>query len=234
MSAKLVVRPIAHRTLRSSIVQTLREAIQRRRLAPGARLSDSELATQLGVSHSTVREALHQLTHERLVVSTPHRGFFVAGFTLDDLIDLLEMRGLLEGRIAEAVANELTDADFEDLAAAIAAIGRADEGDHGTFWEADLAFHDVILRRCTKTVLVELWTSLSSRLTMLELLFHETFEAGLGAAQDHHRAYLAELGARDPERARRAAEDHYRHPVERLRRIQTGGKEVSGGGEPRR
>ena len=76
------MRPVRHRTLRSNIVQTLREAIQQRRLAPGARLSDSELAAQLGVSHSTVREALHQLTHERLVVSAPHRGFFVAGFTL--------------------------------------------------------------------------------------------------------------------------------------------------------
>jgi len=230
VSDKKVVRPITHRTLRSSIVQTLREAIQQRRLAPGARLSDSELATQLGVSHSTMREALYQLTHERLVVSTPHRGFFVAGFTLDDLIDLLEMRGLLEGRIAEAVATELTDADLTELAAATAAIGHADADDRGTFWDTDFVFHEVVLRRCTKTVLVELWMSLSSRLTMLELLFHETFEASLGTSQDHHNAYLAELTARDPERARRAAEEHYRHPVERLRRIQTQAKEVSSGG----
>jgi DNA-binding GntR family transcriptional regulator len=224
------VQPIRHRTLRANIVQTLREAIQQRRLAPGTRLSDSELAAQLGVSHSTVREALHQLTHERLVVSAPHRGFFVAGFTLDDQIDLLEMRGLLEGRIAEAVAHDLTDADFAALAEAAAAIKRIQQADNGTFWDADRAFHEIILRRCTKTVVVELWSSLSSRLTMQELLFHDAFMAGLSDAHAHHLAYLEELRTRDPGRARRAAEDHYRNPVECLRRVRARAKEVAGGG----
>jgi DNA-binding GntR family transcriptional regulator len=224
------VQPIRHRTLRANIVQTLREAIQQRRLAPGTRLSDSELAAQLGVSHSTVREALHQLTHERLVVSAPHRGFFVAGFTLDDQIDLLEMRGLLEGRIAEAVVHDLTDADLQELEAAAAAIKRTQEGENGTFWDVDYAFHEIILRRCTKTVLVDLWSSLSSRLMMLELLFHDAFAAGLSDAHVHHLAYIAELRARDPGRARRAAEDHYRNPVECLRRVQAQAKEVAGGG----
>jgi DNA-binding GntR family transcriptional regulator len=224
MSGKLTVRPVRHRTLRSNVVQTLREAIQQHRLAPGMRLSDSELAAQLGVSHSTVREALHQLTHERLVVNAPHRGFFVAGFTLDDLVDLLEMRGLLEGRIAEAVATELTDDDFARLAAAAAAMGRIGEGEISTFWDADRAFHEIILQRCAKTVLVELWNSLSSRLTMLEILFHDTFVSGLGSAQEHHLGYVEELRARDPVRARRAAEDHYRSPVGRLREAQARGE----------
>ncbi len=220
MSSKLTVRPVRHRTLRSNVVQTLREAIQQHRLTPGTRLSDGELAAQLGVSHSTVREALHQLTHERLVVNAPHRGFFVAGFTFGDLVDLLEMRGLLEGRIAEAVANELTDDDLAQLAAAAAEMGRTQLDEITAFWEADRAFHEIIVRRCSKTVLVELWTSLSSRLTMQEILFHDTFVSGLGAAQDHHVVYLEELRARDPARARRAAEKHYRAPVERLRRAQ--------------
>jgi DNA-binding GntR family transcriptional regulator len=210
-------------------VQTLREAIQQRQLAPGARLSDSELAAQLGVSHSTVREALHQLTHERLVVSAPHRGFFVAGFTLDDLIDLLEMRGLLEGRIAEVVASELTADDFAELAAAVTAIGRAEQGEREIFWDADRAFHETILRRCKKTILVELWLALSSRLTMLELLFHDAFMAGLAESRAHHLAYLEELRTRDPQRARQAAEAHYRSPIADLRRARAQAKEVAGG-----
>jgi len=223
------LRPIQHRTLRSTVAHNLREAIQQRRLLPGARLRDDELAVQLGVSHSTVREALHQLTHERLVVSAPHRGFFVAGFAFGDLIDLLEMRGLLEGRIAEAVAHELTDDDFAALAAAAEAIGQSAPNDGNAFWDADLAFHEIILRRCTKTILVELWSTLSSRLTMLELLFHDTFAASLAESRAHHLAYREQLHARDPRRARHAAEEHYRHPVEGLRRFQAQAEEVADG-----
>lgn len=220
MSSKPSVRPIRHRTLRSSIVQNLREAIQQHRLAPGTRLSDSELAAQLGVSHSTVREALHQLTHERLVISAPHRGFFVAGFTLDDVIDLLEMRGLLEGRIAEAVATMLTDEDLAQLEAAALSMGRIQLSEVSGFWDADRAFHEIIVQRCSKTVPVELWNSLSSRLAMLEILHHDSFASRFDAAQDFHLTYLEELRTRDPARARRAAEEHYRIPAERLRGTQ--------------
>jgi DNA-binding GntR family transcriptional regulator len=210
--------PVVRRTLRSSIVQSVRVAIQQQRLAPGTRLSDTELAGQLGVSHSTVREALHQLTHERLVVSSPHRGFFVAGFTIDDMIDLLETRGVLEGRIAEVVAPQLAASEHGELAAAALAIRYDEQGYHHAFWDADRAFHQRIVRRCPKSILVELWSSLTSRQTLFELLFHEVFEAGLIDSQAHHLAYCAGLRTGDPARARQAAEDHYHRPVERLRR----------------
>lgn len=74
----LILGPVERRTLRANIVQTVREAIRRQRLAPGMRL---------GVSLSTVREVLHQLAHERLVINSPHHRFFVAGFTLDDMVE---------------------------------------------------------------------------------------------------------------------------------------------------
>ncbi len=224
------MQPIRHRTRRANVAQTLREAIQRRQLAPGARLSDDELAQQLGVSHSTVREALHQLTHERLVIRSPYRGFFVAGFTVADLTDLLEMRGLLEGRIAEAAATALLDDDLVALTTAAQAIGQANPGDGSGFWEADLAFHEIIVRCSAKAVPVELWSTLSSRLMLVELLFHEAFAASLIESRAHHLAYIEELRARDPSRARQAAEEHYRRPIERLRHLQAQAQEGTGAG----
>jgi len=209
--------PIVRRTLRSNIVQSVRIAIQQQHLMPGARLSDTELASQLGVSHSTVREALHQLTHEGLVVNFPHRGFFVAGFTIDDMIDLLETRGLLEGRIAEVVVPQLTVEDLAELTTAAQAIQYDAREDYHAFWEADRAFHHLIIRRCTKAILVELWSSLTSRQTLFEILFHAIFKSGLVDSQAHHLAYCEGLRSGDPARARRAAEEHYLRSVERLR-----------------
>jgi DNA-binding GntR family transcriptional regulator len=224
-----VLGPVARRTVRAGVVETVREAIQQQRLAPGTRLSDSELGVQLGVSHSTVREALHQLTHERLVISSPHRGFFVAGFTIDDMIDLLETRGMLEGRIAEVVAPRLDRGALAQLAAAAAAIRYDDAEPNNAFWESDLAFHQLIVGRCPKTILTELWSTLSSRLTLLELLFHDSFEASLADSRAHHLEYYAGLRTGDPAQARQAAEDHYRNPIERLRRARATGKEGSAG-----
>lgn len=224
-----VLGPVARRTVRAGVVDTVREAIQQQRLAPGMRLSDSELGSQLGVSHSTVREALHELTHERLVINLPHRGFFVAGFTLDDMIDLLEMRGMLEGRIAEAVAPRLDTAALAEIERAAAAIRYDAEGPNNAFWESDQAFHRLIVGRCPKTILVELWLTLNSRLTLLELLFHDSFEASLPDARAHHLEYYAGLQTGDPARARQAAEDHYRNPIKRLRGARAAGKEGSAG-----
>jgi DNA-binding GntR family transcriptional regulator len=226
----LSLGPIVRRTLRANIVQSVRVAIQQQRLAPGTRLSDAELASQLGVSHSTVREALHQLTHEGLVVSVPHRGFFVAGFTIDDMIDLLETRGVLEGRIAEAVAPHLSPADLDELRAAALVIRYNEQGYHQAFWDADRTFHQLIVGRCPKTILVELWSSLTSRQTLFELLFHDVFEAGLVDSQAHHLAYCEGLRTGDPALARQAAEDHYERPVERLRRAKAEQMRVAFGG----
>ena len=172
------------------------------------------------------------------------RSGLVAAATLLSVLAYLVLELLLAGRVGPALDDGWIYLSFargflehdafsypgsDGPAAAITAIGQAKADDNGAFWDADLVFHQVILRHCTKTVLVELWSSLNSRLTMIELLVHETFEASLRTSQEHHRAYLAELSTRDPERARRAAEEHYRHLIERMRRSRTQVKEVSEG-----
>jgi DNA-binding GntR family transcriptional regulator len=72
-------------------------------LEPGARLGQAELADQLGISRGSVREALRRLTGDGLVEFEVNRGFFVAGFGLDVVLERLEARTLLE---AAATGNE--------------------------------------------------------------------------------------------------------------------------------
>ena len=80
--------------------ELIREAILDGRLEPGQRLKEEDLARQLGISRTPVREALLMLQVEGLIVATPNRGATVRVHTPEDLEDLYALRALLEGHAA--------------------------------------------------------------------------------------------------------------------------------------
>ena len=82
--------------LREVVFHTLREAILTGELEPGEHLMEVKLANKLGVSRTPVREAIRKLELEGLVVMTPRRSAEVAKITKEDLIDVLEVRKVLE------------------------------------------------------------------------------------------------------------------------------------------
>lgn len=96
----------------SQIVRTLlsvREMILKGEFAPGERVSEAPLAGRIGVSRTPVRLALERLAHEGLLEPYPTGGFIVRTFTLDDVWDGIEVRGLLEGAAARLAAERLGD-----------------------------------------------------------------------------------------------------------------------------
>lgn len=208
------------RTLGEFVVQALRDAIMDGALEPGDRMIDADLAERLDVSRATVRDALRQLTREGLVISQPHRGYFVAHFRPSDILELLELRSYLEGRVAEYAVNALTDEDFAELEAIAETFARKDYAkDVAEIRRLDIAFHQVIARRCDKPLHVELWSSLNSRLVMLDVLCRDVLKIDAADCAARHRAYIAGLRERDPERARAAGEAHYRYHADRYREI---------------
>ena len=74
-----------------------------------------QLAEQLGVSRTPVREAIRKLELEGLVVMLPRKGAYVANMSLKDLIDVLEIRASLEGLAASLAAERITDEDIKKL-----------------------------------------------------------------------------------------------------------------------
>lgn len=99
MAAEMgLVRP---ETLRHQVENVLRQAITSGRFAPGARLIERELCETLGVSRTSVREALRRLEAEKLVRSVPHKGPVVAIMSKQEATELYAIRRLLEGFAAE-------------------------------------------------------------------------------------------------------------------------------------
>lgn len=90
------LQPIERRNLGSDVYRILRDRILSQELKAGEKLSDLRLSSELGVSRTPIREALHQLAQDGVVVAEPNRGFFVATFTRRDLEEIFELRRVLE------------------------------------------------------------------------------------------------------------------------------------------
>lgn len=101
--------------LREVVFHTLREAILTGELEPGEHLMEVKLADKLGVSRTPVREAIRKLELEGLVVMTPRRSAEVAKITKEDLIDVLEVRKVLEGLAIELSCKNRSEEDIIKL-----------------------------------------------------------------------------------------------------------------------
>jgi len=87
------------------VYEELKAAIVQLRLAPGSPLREGTLAEQLGVSKTPIREALTRLEQDGLVETTSFKGAVVTGYSRQDLIELYELRELLENAAARAAPS---------------------------------------------------------------------------------------------------------------------------------
>jgi DNA-binding GntR family transcriptional regulator len=105
--ARLFEAPLPARNASVAATELIREAIVDGRLEPGRRLKEEELARELGISRTPIREALLILQSEGLVEAAPNRGATVRAHTAEDHDDLSQLRALLEGHAARRAAARI-------------------------------------------------------------------------------------------------------------------------------
>ena len=154
-NVRLEAPPLQTRSLREQVYDFLRAEMARGGLQPGGFLDLNELAGRLGVSRTPLREALLHLESQGFVTVLPRRGFRLNALTLDDIRHFYEIIGALEAAALKSVGSSLGPADFirmRELDAAMAEAVAARDFDR--YYEANLAFHDVYLRRSDNARLV--------------------------------------------------------------------------------
>ena len=102
-------RPLERRVFREEIREQLIEDILNGKLSPGARIVETRIAQQFGVSQGPVREALRDLELFGFVVSSPFRGTQVRKISTDDLLEIYPIRAALEAVAARAAALKIDD-----------------------------------------------------------------------------------------------------------------------------
>lgn len=146
MAKLFELRPPLAKNASLVAVEVIREAIMDGRLAPGQRLKEEELARELGISRTPVREALLILQTDGLVEASPNRGATVRSYDLDDLGDLYMLRAALEGVAARLAAERATPRELAKLRRSCDRFDAvAGEGSLNDLVRENLVFHDAIL-----------------------------------------------------------------------------------------
>lgn len=133
-------------TIASRISKALADRIIAGEIEAGAKLRQDRIAEEFGASHVPVREAFRRLESQGLVVSEPRRGVRVAGFSLDEVREVAEMRAALEALALRNAAPHLTKAILDQAEDANRAGDRA--RDVQAWEDANRTFHRIILTPC--------------------------------------------------------------------------------------
>lgn len=205
-------------------VLNLREMLLRGDFQPGERLSELPLVARLGVSRTPIRLALDRLANEGLLEIVPTGGFVVRAFTLTDVSDAIDMRGLLEGAAARLAAERLLDpTELSVLRGLQEELERVMPIDPQLYPSIDSFAHYLDLNEAFHSALVDLAKSPMLRRTfdrMLSLPFASPSATVfarlklpkakelLTVAHDHHNTIIEAILKRQGSRAEAVTREH--------------------------
>ena len=192
------------------IVSALTRAIVAHRLAPGSKLSEQKLADQFGVSRTLVRQALFQLSQNRLIRMEPARGAFVATPSVAEAREVFAVRRMLEAEMTRALVRSVTPAMIKSLKAHVeqekAAVALDDVAGR-TELLGD--FHVRMAELMGNQVLAQLLGELISRCALITLMYQSNSAAE--HSSDEHVAIVKALAAKDEPLAVRLMDQHLQH-----------------------
>jgi len=204
-----------YKPLRELVFESLREAIILGRLKPGERLMEVQLAEEMGVSRTPVREAIRKLELDGFVVMVPRKGAYVAGITLKDITDVFEVRAALEAMAAGLAAERITDEEMDQLERSLLQISSHVNDDIDTIVKGDTTFHNLIYQASRNQRLVQIITHLQEqiqrfRMTSLSQPGRTKF------ALDEHKKIVEAISDRNVDLAQMLAREHIENAEQSL------------------
>lgn len=202
--------------LGDEVYNTIYAQLMSQSILPGSRISIDNLARELGVSQTPIREALSRLEAQGLVVKT-----HLIGFSATTQMDrarfeqLYELRMLLEPFAARKAAGKITDEQFaalEKLAEEMAGTGQG-KVSYSEFARLDGQFHDLVAQASGNDLVQETLANLHIHMHLFRLFHHHQ---AASTANMEHADLLAALKARDPDRAETAMRTHIQQSHERF------------------
>jgi DNA-binding GntR family transcriptional regulator len=203
-----------------SITDQVRHILQREieegRLTPGTRIREDEFAKELGISKSPIRVALHQLKQDGIVRIEARRGFYVAMPTTEQVLELVEMREVLEGLSARRAAVRPDKGFVTELSACFSGFRERDLPKRRLeYSRADLRFQRLLAKSSQSSELIRTLEVINLRLHMSRLYAGLMANHDLVPVHQQHLEIIAAIKAGDPDRAEAATCAH----VEIIRRL---------------
>ncbi len=217
---KLKLAPRGKRGI--DVQQVLRERIARQEISPGAKLGESELSKEFGVTRAVVREALCALEQRGLIERIPNRGAVVVRLDLSQVFEIYDVREVLEGLCARRATENVPPESWQDLVEMFE--GPMEEHVKRSDYDAFLAGYGLFRRRLVQAaanpVLADMLDSIYEKTQAVIrriIILPGRAEVGL----KEHRAVLAAMRRGDAEEAERLRRQNMRSAKECLKRYQS-------------
>jgi DNA-binding GntR family transcriptional regulator len=199
--------PFVRSNLRAQIKDVILQRIVAGEYPPGARLVETRIAQELGVSQAPVREALRDLEQLGCIVHEPFRGCSVRAFSAEELLEAFPVRAALEALAARLAAERMTEEELLRLAELLETMrDAARRGDAHDQSQANASFHATIVRAARNATLERQWSFLEPYSRTYLTVSRPGLD--LKALSERHVPILDALRARD---ADAAAEAMHRH-----------------------
>ena len=204
-----------HRPLREIVYEELKRQILVGEIAPGTRMMEVELAEDMGVSRTPVREAIRKLEKEGLVTIEPRRGAYASDISIKDMVDVLEVRQMLEGMAASMAAQKVTEEEKLDFVEANSAYKNAvKKGNIEEIIRYDELFHQLIVSYSGNKTLNQLLSQVQELALRFRYIYYDDFSRYENMPVEYEEIEEAIISG-DTQKAKVVAEEH----VERLKKF---------------
>ena len=217
-----------HGSRPEQVYSRLRDLIVLGSLAPGSRIVETEIASRLGVSRTPVREALQRLQQEGYVAGSPgaqQSRLTVAPLTRDDVYELLNIVGALEGLGARGAAH-LAPGQRRDLVRDLKALnvdfqraGRTAPVDHGGLYDADQRFHRRIVEASAGPRLLALHDAVKPQADRYIRMYISMLTGDIRSSVFEHDSISAAIDEGRADDAELAIQVNWRHAADRLSKV---------------
>nr|WP_277999002.1 GntR family transcriptional regulator [Moorella sulfitireducens] len=205
-----------YKPLREIVFEALREAIINGQLKAGERLMEVQLAEEMGVSRTPVREAIRKLELEGFIVMVPRKGAYVADLSTKDIADVFEIRSALESLAAGLACERITEEELDELERLLIKVADCVAAkDLETLVEIDTQFHEVLYRASRNDRLVQIINNLREQIQRFRTTSLGT-PGRMPEALEEHKQLVEAITARNVELARRLAQEHIENAENRM------------------
>lgn len=196
-------------SLTDEIANIIRERILKGEYRIGEKIKETQIATELQVSRTPIREAFKLLETEGLIDYVPNRGCFAKGFTKQDIEDIYAVRKALEVLSVEWAVNRITDEEVARL---------QEQSDLMEFYtsrkeskkvlEINSDFHGIIYNAAGSRFMAQVLRSYKEYIERTRQVIHSEQREYLNEILTEHKAILDAIKDRDLERAKAAMAEH--------------------------
>ena len=218
-----IMNKISTEELSAIVYKRLKTAITTRLFAPGERLNLPVLAEQWGVSQTPIKDAVVRLSAEGLVTVRPKVGTFVMPFTKQDMLELFDVRLILETGICHEVCRHITNEQI-DLLEQI--YERSEEElakppeqfNFFQFNDLDAQFHETLVAAAGNGKMLQIYKTLNFH-TQSARYFHNRYKEKIKAGQEQHKEVIQALRKRDSEKFKALLTRHILEGKEKVHEV---------------